>query len=225
MPTARERLSHLLQLAGEGPAQRAALVGELAELVLDWPSDGPQAMRAPVLALFEMTAREADDDTRGRLAARLGGHGDLPLDLVNDFYLCAPKSVRREILMRNELDLGPFEAENTAPDAVALVDAARDVRVRDFAQRLSDSFGIAARTARAVLMDASGEALAVLCRGTHLDRATFSALALLKAPLDGDPLPRLAVYDNIPQRAAERLTQHWRAHSAPNEHLEAAAAE
>ncbi|MBU6299229.1 MAG: hypothetical protein KJS68_13405, partial [Alphaproteobacteria bacterium] len=182
-------------------------------------------MRAPVLALFDVTAREADDGMRARLAARLGGHGDLPLDLVNDFYLCAPKSVRREILMRNELDLGAFDDGGAAPDAAELIAAARDVRVRDFAQRLGDSVGIAARTARAVLADASGEALAVLCRGAHLDRAAFSALALLKIPTDGDPLAQLAAYDGVPQRAAGRLTQHWRTHQAPHQHLEVAAAE
>ena len=93
MPTAKDRLCHLLELAEEGPAQRAALVGELADLLLDWPPDWPEAMRAPVMALLEKTVRETDEETRAKLAARLGGHGELPLELVNEFYLSAPARV------------------------------------------------------------------------------------------------------------------------------------
>ncbi|HEY0282261.1 MAG TPA: hypothetical protein VGC27_06530, partial [Rhizomicrobium sp.] len=87
MPSAKDRLYHLLKLAEEGSARRAALVDELADLLLDWPADCPEAMRALVAALFEKTVRETGDDTRAKLAARLGGHNELPLDLVNEFYL------------------------------------------------------------------------------------------------------------------------------------------
>ena len=223
MPTAKERLTHLLALAGEG-SQRAALVGELSDLLLDWPRDCPDAMRAPVVALLEKTVREADDGTRAKLAARLGGHGELPLDLVNEFYLCAPKSVRREILMRNEL---AGEADDVAPlpNAAFLVAAARDAGARDFTERFGSAFGIAPRTAETILSDKSGEALAVLCRGAHLDRASFSALALLKGAAENDATARLSAFDTVPQRAAERLTCYWLLHHAPTEHAQTEAAE
>jgi hypothetical protein len=223
MPTAKERLCHLLELAEEGPAQRTALVGELADLLLDWPSDCPKAMRAPVVALLEKTVRETDDGTRAKLAARLGGHGELPLDLVNEFYLSAPAPVRREILMRNEL-AGDEAGETAAPDAAFLVAAARDARVRDFAERFRSAFGIAPRTAETILSDESGEALAVLCKGAHLDRAAFSALALLKGADAEGASARLAAFDTVPQHAAERLTRSWRAHAGPatTDHAQAA---
>jgi len=225
MPTAKERLSHLLELAAEGPARRATLAAELADLVLNWPADYPAAMRAPVLTLLEMTVRETDGGTLAQLAARLGGHGELPLDLVNEFFLYAPKGVRREILMRNELAGGSEDDGDASPDAAALVAAARDVRVRDFPEHLGAAMRIAPETAQAILADATAEALAVLCRGAHLDRAVFSALALLEGAQDRDPLTRLGAYDTVPQQAAERLTRHWRAHHAPPKHTQAAAAE
>ena len=223
MPTAKERLSHLLALAGEG-SQRAALVGELADLLLDWPRDWPEAMRAPMAALLEKTVREADDGTRAKLAARLGGHGELPLDLVNEFYLCAPKSVRREILMRNEL-AGEAGGVASAPNGAFLVAAARDAGAHDFTERFGYAFGIAPRIVHAILSDASGEALAVLCKGAHLDRASFSALALLKGAGEDNTSARLAVFDTVPQRAAERLTCTWQLHTAPLEHSQTEAAE
>ena len=223
MPTAKERLTHLLALAGEG-SQRAALAGELADLLLDWPSDFPEAMRAPVVALLEKTARETDDGTRAKLAARLGGHGELPLDLVNEFYLSAPARVRREILMRNEL-AGEQAGDTAAADAGVLVAVARDGKVHDFTERFGSIFGIAPHTAETILSDISGEALAVLCKGAHLDRAAFSALALLKGTDTGDASARLSVFDTVPQHAAERLTRHWSIHNAPPEHRQTEAAE
>ena len=224
MPTAKERLCHLLELAEEGPAQRTVLVGELADLLLDWPPDCPGAMRPPVVALLEKTVRETDEGTRAKLAARLGAHGELPLDLINEFYLCAPKSVRCEILMRNELAGGTGDAA-PAPDTAFLVAAARDAKVHDFTERFGSAFGIAPRTAQAILSDASGEALAVLCKGAHLDRASFSALALLKGAIEGDATAQLSVFDTVPQHAAERLTCYWLLHHAPPEHRQTEAAE
>ena len=223
MPTAKERLSHLLALAGEG-SQRAALVGELADLLLDWPRDCPDAMRAPVVALLEKTVRETDDETRARLAARLGGHSELPLDLVNEFYLAAPARVRREILMRNEL-AGGDAGDIAAPDAATLLVAARSAMNGQFAERFGACVGIAPQTVQAILADRTAEALAVLCKGAHLDRAMFSALTLLKGAQGDDTQARLAAFDTVPQHAAERLTCYWQIHHASHNHTEAAAAE
>jgi hypothetical protein len=224
MPTANERLCHLLELAEKGPAQRTALVGELADLLLDWPCDCPDAMRVPVVALLEKTVRETDDGTRAKLAARLGGHGELPLELVNEFYLSAPARVRHEILMRNEL-AGEADVVAPMPSAALLIAAARDARVGDFAERFGAAFTIAPRTAEAILCDASGEALAVLCKGAHLDRATFSAVALLQGAPADNTAARLGTFDAVPQHAAERLIRTWQIRHAPLEYRQTEAAE
>ena len=202
MPSAKERLGQLLALAAE--RRWTALARELAELALDWPADYPQSMRVPVLALLEWAARECDEGSRAEIVAHMGGHPELPLRLLNGLYLAAPAPLRREILMRNELERDDDETGPPA-DPAALLSAARN-GTRDFAGTLSATCAIAKTTAQAILSDASGEALAVLCRGAGLDRATFSALALLRGPHD---MP-LSVFDTVPDHAAHRLIRHWR---------------
>jgi hypothetical protein len=206
MSSVKERLSRVLALASE--RRWTALTGELADLVLDWPADFPEAMRSPVTALLEWTAREADDATRALLAARVGGHPELPLKLLNELYLAAPARVRREILMRDELD--GSEDEETAPaDTAALLEAARQDEPRDFVSVLSTAFSISRHIAETIMADASGEPLAVLCRGTGVDRATFTALALLK----GAEAMSVTAFDTVPDHAARRIAGHWRAHA------------
>ena len=217
MPTAKERLFHLLALAAEGPAQRAVLAGELADLVLDWPSDCPEAMRTPVITLFALTVRETDEETRSKLAARIGGHDELPLHLINEFFICAPARLRREILTRNALTEEEDAVDGAVPqtlDIAALIDIARNTSVADFTVTAARALGIAPNTLRTILADGSAEMLSVLCKGVHLDRAAFSALALLQGGGEGDAVTRLMAYDTVPQRAAEKLTRHWRARAA-----------
>ena len=71
---ATTRLAHLLELAEKGPALRAALAEEVAELLIDWPSDCPKEMRGPCEALLARAAREVDSKIRARLWVRL--HAD-----------------------------------------------------------------------------------------------------------------------------------------------------
>ena len=217
MPAAKERLSQLLALVAE--RRWTALAHELARLVLDWPDDYPPSMRPPVLALLEWAARECDAGTRAEIAALMGGHPDLPLSLLNELYLAAPAPLRREILMRNELESDGDEAD-AAVDAEALLHAARN-GTRDFAGMLGGIAAIPRAVAQAVLTDASGEPLAVLCRGAGLDRATFSAVALLRG-CRGLPL---SVFDTVPEHAAHRIMRHWRKPAEHPHHVLATAAE
>ena len=69
--SAPQRLIHLLELADKGPALRAALAEEVAELLIDWPADCPEEMRASCEALLAQAGREVDADTRARLRVRL----------------------------------------------------------------------------------------------------------------------------------------------------------
>lgn len=201
---AKDRLGQLLALAAE--RRWTALAREVTALVVDWPREFPQAMRAPVLALFELAARECDEATRAEIAGKLGGHPELPLHLLNELYLAAPAPLRREILMRNQLERETASPEAPA-DANTLIAAARN-GTRDFAGALSAVCAIPRDIAQAILSDASGEPLAVLCRGAGLERATFSAIAVLRGPRG---LP-LSVFETVPDGAARRLTQLWRTH-------------
>jgi hypothetical protein len=204
MAAAKERLDQLLKLAAE--ARWSVLARELTDLKLDWPGDYPPAMQAPVEALLEMALRQSDPATQAELALRLKSHPGVPLRLLNLLYLAAPAPMRREILLRNELEKDG--GEEIPADAASLLDDARAGRT-DFARVLGESTAIPQGIAAAILTDATGEALAVLCRGAGIDRATFSAVALLCGTRE---MP-LAVFDSVPMHAAARLVQFWRAQS------------
>lgn len=200
MFAARERLGQLLALAAE--RRWKPLARELSDLVLYWPADFPDAMRGPIMALFETALCECDEDTQAELATRLTGHPEMPLRLMNVLFLASPAPLRREILMRNELE-GPEVREQTDAEAVL---AATRRGARDFSAALAQAAAIPRRVARNVLADTSGESLAVLCRGLGLSRAVFSAIALLRA---AEPLP-LEVFDTVPDHAAACLVHDWR---------------
>src|SRR6195952_6084371 len=98
MPTAKERLSHLLEWASQGRERRVALAGEVADLLLDWPAQYPGAMRATFGALLEKIVREVDAPARSALAARFDGRSDFPLSLLNEFFLAAAPAMQDAIL-------------------------------------------------------------------------------------------------------------------------------
>jgi hypothetical protein len=202
----RERLNHLLELAAQGPAGRTALLGELADLLLDWPADYALAMRAPFEALFEKTARDADPKTRAVIAGRLEGHQELPVSLLNEFFLDAPCELRTSILARNEM-LETEIAGTAHVDAPGLVEAARTMNGA-FVDVFATTLSLPPAIAREILRDASGQSLAVACRGAGLDRAAFSAIALLTAP--DAAAERLFDFDAVPKAGAERLLDFWR---------------
>jgi len=217
MSGAKEQLGHLLVLVAE--RQWTALARALADLILSWPADYPEAMRPSMLALFETALREADAATLGEVAPRFAGQSTLPLKVLNLLYLSAPAPMRREILMRNEIE-GDAVAMVKDADGVLILSAARN-GARDFLSAFAVGAGLPRKTAQAVLSDTGGEALAVFCRGAGLDRATFSAIALLKGPRD---LP-LAVFDTVAPKAAAHLLADWQKTNAAPLHSQIAAAE
>jgi hypothetical protein len=143
---ASQKLSHLLQLADQGPALRAALADEVAELLAAWPSDYPESMRCVCEALLAK-AREPQHDV-GLLAA--------------------------------------IQAARESGDVVG---------------PLAQSLHIDLGRAEQILKDASGAALAAACKSAGIDRAAFSALALLLWPLR-DRSQAFAVLDAFDKAAA-----------------------
>ena len=208
MPTPKERLCHLLELAAQGAGERAHLAGEVADLLLDWPAQYPAAMRATFEALLEKIVREMDAASAAALARRFEGREDFPLSLLNEFFLYASAPMRDALLARNEAQ---GAAEGLAVDADALLHEAR--AKGDFAAALAHLAAIPQTCAQAILADASGAALAVLCRGAGIARATFSAIAILTGPARSvhENFAMLTVFDRVPENGARHLLAFWRA--------------
>lgn len=98
---ASQKLSHLLQLADQGPALRAALAEEVAELLAAWPSDYPENMRVVCEALLAKATREADATLRARLPQKAGldtvievarKGGDVAVPLARSLHVDADKA-------------------------------------------------------------------------------------------------------------------------------------
>ena len=106
MPTPKERLSHLLVLAAQGAAERAALAGEVVDLLLDWPAEYPATTRATFAALLERIVARWTSLHRPALTLRLEGRNDFPLSLLNELFLVAPDGMKDALLARNNAVLG-----------------------------------------------------------------------------------------------------------------------
>ena len=68
------------------------------------------------------------------------------------------------------------------------------------------------RKARQILDEETGATLAIACKGGNLDRAAFSALALMAHP-GRDRTHAFAVldaYDTVPTSEATRVLRGWR---------------
>ena len=221
MSNAKDRLTHLLDLAGRNtPDDRLALVRELSELLLDWPEDYPLAMRVHFDRLLEKAAQDVDHETRATLAERFAAQPDAPVALLNQLFFDAPEAVKAAILRRNALaiDEAPPEETRNSVDEGALIAAARKSCRDDLATQFAKTLGVDGALARRILHEPSGEALAAACKGVHLKRATYSTLALLFAPDAAGKEERLGAYDTVPQEGAENLIRFWRAHAGETEH-------
>jgi hypothetical protein len=218
MSNARERLTHLIELASQSaPEKQRALATELCDLLIDWPADYSSAMRAPFEALLEKVARGVDRTTRRQLATRLAAYSETPLDLLNGFFFDLPLESRMALLARNdEASDGHAAPVPEAEVEIPLVDILRKTDRTRFAIALGEFLHIDAATAGRILDDPTGEALAVASRGARLARATFSAMAVLangKMPETIEAIyARLGTIDSIPQAGAERLLDFWRVH-------------
>ncbi len=187
---ASQKLSHLLQLADQGPALRAALAEEVADLLINWPGDYPDSMRGICETLLAKAVRDVDADTRARLRVQLYADPEL-----------SHRVLPRESVAQN------------------LVAAARNGGLPAV---LADSLGVEPGMAQQILDDETGAALAVACKGAQIDRAAFSALALLTRPgRNGTGMHTvLDAYESMSLSEATRVLRGWR-EPAPSAHVAA----
>jgi hypothetical protein len=215
MANARDRLTHLVELASQSaPEKSRALAIELCDLLLDWPEDYSGVMRAPFESLMEKVARGLDGPTRRLLAARLAASGDTPVDLLNGFFFDVPAESKLAILARNARAAAGDEEFKFEPDfePAFLASVRRDGA--EFASALSEYLDIDAATASLILEDESSKSLAVACKGARLSRATYSSIAVLASGRIGEALEanyaRLETFDDVPGEGAGRMLSYWR---------------
>ena len=178
--TINPRLAHLLELADQGPALRAALAEEVAALLMEWPAECPAEMRPVFENLLAKTAREIDADTRTRLRVQL----------------YADRELAARVLPREKNPVTP------------LIQAAREGA--SLTEPLAETLGLDAPRANEILGEESGEALAIACKGAGISRTVFSTLALLVFPRRDNLTERLSIYDRVTTLDAARTLRAWR---------------
>ena len=120
-------------------------------------------------------------------------------------------------MLRNALLEDGSQPDIPETDEKQIVSAARTTANGEFAAAFARMLGIEPAMAERILHDRSGRALAIACKGAHLTRATFSALALITETGSGavDTRERLSSFDSVPLTGAERLLDFWRTRNAP----------
>ena len=178
---ASQKLSHLLQLADQGPALRAALAEEVAELLTNWPADYPDSMRNACEALLAKAAHDVDDDTRARLRVQL----------------CSAPELAARVLPRESVTLGLVEIARQGGDIIPALAEKLGVDAKMAAQVLDDETGAALAVAckGAGLDRATFSALVLMA---HPGRDRIHVYAMLDA------------FDNVPNSEATRLLHDWR---------------
>jgi hypothetical protein len=108
------RLSHLIELADQGPTLRAALAEEIADLLAAWPGDYPADMRSVCEALFARVMGEADAATREKLVRRKAG---ARTQAPNRVLIAARKGTGVSEKLAQLLDVPQAAAEQILKDA------------------------------------------------------------------------------------------------------------
>lgn len=207
------RLTRLMELAAKtAPEERAALALELCELLSNWPMKYPASMREPFETLLEKCVREVDGATRASVAERLAAREEVPVPFLNELFFDAPRHAKSEIVRRNAETNGHHV--NIAADEAKVIQAARGNKADGFAADFAKLLGIEQGTAKRILTEPSGDALAIACKGAHLTRAAFSMLAVMFAPDAQARENRLAAYESVPQEGADGILHYWRSEAA-----------
>lgn len=180
---AHTRLAQLLQLADRGPAMRAALAEELAELLCDWPGDCPMEMRHACESLLARAVLEVDGGARARLRERLQPYPELA----------------GRVLPPEDIYRGLTQAARGGSEIPAALTHALGLPRPRIKAILSDHSGKALAIAckGAHLPRAAFSALVVLMSGKN----DLSKI-----------LARLDAYDAVTTAEASQLLQAWRDH-------------
>ena len=210
--SARERLCQLVDLASAGgPDERRRLAAELTDILLAWPADYPAQMRLSFGLLLQKISVELDGETRRDIAGRLAADRSVPLALLNELYFDATQDARKAILARNAQTPLPNEDGYPCVDEAALMGAVRTSAHGAFAPALARFLDVPDEVASRCVADASGEGLALLCRGAHLSRLAFSTIVMLTDASLVSAQRKLEAYDRTSAEVAARMVQFWRA--------------
>lgn len=181
-------------------------------------------------SLATLTARS---ETHEPLQKTLLARRDLPPEFAHQMFWWVTATLRRFVLDRYDVDQSVLDrilseiADEQAPPAAraaqkagmnvaSLITNLRTDKAAEFRRDLAGLLGLSEETARRIINDPGGEALAVACRAMGADRSQFTTLLLLLdykrfgRPRPTGHLEQVAIaYDRIPHDRARMTTRLW----------------
>lgn len=168
------------------------------------------ALTSDVLSALIVRAR-SDDRIAGRLAAR----ADVPMASLAELYFALKTEGRLALVhsLAKSTERAPPPAQEAPAGEAALVKAVRAGDQAAALRAFKTYWAISETTIERVMRDPSAEALAVLCIGLGISRATYSTLVLLAREENSDAAHRIAAmlsqFERFPQDGARRLALEW----------------
>lgn len=170
--------------------------------LLELADQGPSlrsALAEEVAELLSAWPPDYPESMRGvceALLAKAARDIDTPTRARLRIQLCSQPKLAQRLLPRDAASL-------------SLIEAARSGK--DLAESLAQWLGVDNRIALDILRDESGAKLAMACKAACMDRASFSALALLTHPARdrGHAFVMLDTFDSVPAREASRCLRDW----------------
>ena len=137
---------------------------------------------------------------------------------INEALRESQKRAMKDIIERDdEEEAAAYIADRVRERSLSehlLVQLLRTRQVPEFVHGFAELGGLDTHTARRILFDSSCEALAVACKASRFDRATFSTFVLLADPHRTRSVEEtyelLSLYDKVPVEIAQRTMRFWK---------------
>ncbi|MFZ1988678.1 MAG: DUF2336 domain-containing protein [Alphaproteobacteria bacterium] len=198
----RATLSKPLQAAiiksGSGPAISTLLQNKSFTLTPD--------------LLNALTLRARSDD---RIASRLAARADVPMAALAELFFALKTEGRIALThsLAKSTERAPPAAEGQPEGEAALVKAIRSGDQAAALRAFKTYWGLSESTVERIMREPSAEALAVLCLGLGISRATYSTLILLARSESAEGQHRAAAmlsqFERFPADGARRLALEW----------------
>jgi uncharacterized protein (DUF2336 family) len=198
----RSNLSKALQAAiiksGSAPAMATLLQNKSFTLTPDF--------------LNPLILRARSDD---RIASRLAARADVPMAALAELFFALKAEGRIALAhsLAKSTERAPPPPEERPDGEAALVKALRSGDQAAALRAFSTYWSLSATTIERIMRDPSADALAVLCVGLGISRATYSTLVLLARPESAEAHHRIATmlaqFERFPKDGARRLAIEW----------------
>lgn len=197
-PTLSKALQAAIIKSGSAPAMATLLQNKSFGLTPDF--------------LNALILRARSDD---RIASRLAARADVPMAALAELFFALKTDGRIALAhsLAKNTERAPLAPEEKPEGEAALLKAIRSGDQAAALRAFETYWSLSATTVERIMRDPSADALAVLCVGLGISRATYSTLVLLARAEGAEANHRIAAmlaqFERFPKDGARRLAIEW----------------